>query len=133
MTTTTVIVNKTEIPRITPDGRTTLAALLAGYDELYAEKQAAEQMLTEAEAAYRRHVDKIKEQVAALTPAQKVQLDSDKLACVLDYSITTPQRATAEGMAWLKVEHPGIFARITASDPVCTIRRLVGKRWSKNV
>lgn len=133
MTITQITIDKVEVPRITPDGRTVLANLLGQFDELYDEKKAAEKLLEEAKASYDALTQRIKDQVAGLTDAEKVQLDSDKLACVLDYSITVPARATKEGMAWLKVEHPDIFRKITNSDPVCTIRRLFGKRWAKAV
>lgn len=131
MTMTMVKVNKVDVPRLTPDGRTVLAKLLNEFDGLYDAKREAETAFEVAKAAYDVLADDIKAQVALLTPAQKIQLDSDKLAYVLDCSTADRTFATKEGMAWLLEVHPDIHAKVTEKKPVTILKRLTGKLWTK--
>lgn len=123
----------TDIKRITPDGRTKLAKLLNEFDALYDAKRDAEKAADMAKARYDALADDIKAEVTALTPDQKLQLDSDKLEYVLDYSIGDRTAASKDGLAWLKATHPTIYAKVVKTTTVTTLRRLTGKLWMKKV
>lgn len=128
------ITHTTTIPQYNYDNRSRMGKLLAAYDASYERKNKAKQVFEELEAEHDTLVDAIKAEAANLgldTADGKLNLDHPKLAYILRLGHGSRTLITEAGKHLLQTQHPKLWAQITESIPVTSLRRLTGKQWAK--
>jgi hypothetical protein len=110
---------------IRPDGRTRLAALLAQYDALKDEKDAAQQMLDKA----KHDLDELTDQIKKFCPEPKVVLFTDQLRHPVQVDNGTQRRMLQLGLDNFRAEHPELWLQYSTESAVTTLRRLTGLAW----
>jgi hypothetical protein len=127
--------NETKPPTYEFDGRSRIGKLLAGYDASYSRKDAAAKQAEGLQAEHDLLVAAIKAEVENLgldRIENKLNLDSAKLDFILRLGTGDRTEITKDGKALLQTQHPKLWAQITDTKSVTTLRRLTGKEWLKN-
>jgi len=96
-----------DVALIKPDGRTTLAKLLAQFDSVYDPTKEAERVFQVADRVLSRLKSQIKDELLSYG---NINLDHTGLRYLLAYRIGKPRRMTEANIAAFKADYPNRFA-----------------------